>query len=150
QVQYANFDDVSDISLNSPGTWRDFPNGTTNNGPGGEQFLRVSGTPVSARWVRVVMTASSNRAPKGSTDIRDQLGYAIHEIYLGSVDASGRLVDEVRHAADPKLQTVIHVSSTDPWHRFVDVDQRVEQLGFDRVFQTGLTNRMPMLAPVAV
>jgi hypothetical protein len=42
------------------------------------------------------------------------------------------------------------VSSTDPWHRATDRDERIEQPGFDLVFRSGLTSGKPMLTPVGI
>src|SRR6266853_3678074 len=44
----------------------------------------------------------------------------------------------------------MHVSSTDPWHRDIDLDEGVEQPGFDRIFQSGLTNGLPVLLPTGI
>ena len=95
------------------------------------------------------MTATSGAAPPGSTDIRDALGYAIREIDAGVQDASGNFHDLIAHKPGAK-QTAITVSSTDPWHRETDRDNQVEQPGFDMLVQSGLTNNLPMLIPVAV
>jgi hypothetical protein len=114
----------------------------------GEAILRMAA--VTARFIRITMTAGSGAAPAGSTDIRDGLGYAIREIYAGFLDSAGRLHDYIRHAADRDRQTRMYVSSTDPWHRAIDRDDRIEQPGFDLVFRSGLTNGMPMLTPAAL
>src|SRR5205085_3879956 len=58
--------------------------------------------------------------------------------------------DLIRHGAGRELQTIVYVSSTDPWHRSTDRDDRVEQPGFDFIFHSGLTNGLPMLTPVPV
>src|SRR5205085_2226365 len=58
--------------------------------------------------------------------------------------------DLIRHGAGRELQTNIYVSSTDPWHRSTDRDDRVEQPGFDFIFRSGLTNGMLVLTPVPV
>src|SRR2546430_15341227 len=60
------------------------------------------------------------------------------------------LHDEIHHAADHDKQTVFYVSSTDPWHRESDLDEGAEQPGFDRIFQSGLTNGLPMLTPTGL
>jgi hypothetical protein len=130
--------------------WRTFAGGVVERGTGGETFLRLSRSPVAARFVQVSMTASSGTAPRGSQDARDGLGYAVREAYLGTVDRNGRFHDALRHAPKHDGQTVAYVSSTDPWHRSVDRDPRIEQPGFDRVFRSGLTNGLPMLTPVGL
>src|SRR5207247_1127046 len=59
QIQYGNFDDVSDIALNPPGTWQDFPSGVIRDGHGGEVSLLLSQQPIKARWLRILLTESS-------------------------------------------------------------------------------------------
>ena len=56
----------------------------------------------------------------------------------------------MRHGADRRKQTIVHVSSTDPWHRQTDQDNEIEQVGLDRIYQTGLTNNLPMLLPTGL
>src|SRR5438552_639696 len=47
-------------------------------------------------------------------------------------------------------QTVIYVSSTDPWHRSEDIDYKIEQPSLDFILTSELTNRLPVLVPVSV
>jgi hypothetical protein len=128
--------------------WRAFPLGAARRGDGDNAQVRLSDAPISARFVRIFMTGSSGGEKIKSRDIRDNLGYAIRELYLGALDESGKLVDLIRHAADHDRQTVIYASSTDPWHRAVDKDEQTEQPGLDLVFKSGLTNGLPMLTAV--
>ena len=74
----------------------------------------------------------------------------MRELYAGVIDAKDQFQDQIHHSASRKSQTIIHVSSTDPWHRATDLDEGVEQPGFDRVFQGGLTNGRPMLLPTGL
>jgi F5/8 type C domain len=159
RLQYADFGDISDIALNPPGMWRDFPRGvfpsaadplSASAARGGEVFLRLVATPIKTRFVRILMTRSSDTAPSGSTDVRDGLGFAMREIYLGQVNQKGEFVDEIQHGTNRHTQTIMHVSSTDPWHRENDLDDGVEQPGFDRIFQSGLTNDLPVLLPTGI
>ncbi|HST53778.1 MAG TPA: discoidin domain-containing protein [Pyrinomonadaceae bacterium] len=134
-----------------PRRWERFERGSAQNARGGDALIRLSAQPVVARYVRVLMTASSKTAPAGAhEDIRDRLGYAVREIYVGRIDEAGRLRDFIRHARDNKRQSLVFVSSTDPWHRAADLDKRVEQPGFDLVKKSGLTNNLSMLAPVSI
>ena len=171
RVQYGNFDDVSDIALNPAGTWLDFPAGREvsakvlkNNEraalavrtrasalPVSEQdvLLRVSRTPIKARWLRILMTESA-AGGCDSRDIRDCVGFAVRELFAGVIDAKGEFHDQIHHAADRHKQTIIHVSSTDPWHSESDLDKGVEQVGLDRIYQIGLTNDLPMLLPTGL
>jgi hypothetical protein len=131
------------------GRWVAFPGGVVEAGQGGEATLAFA-QPVETRFVRVMMTRSSETAPAGSTDVRDRLGFAIRELAFGSIDAQGRFVDVVRHAKNGHVQTYAQVSSTDPWHRAVDRDLDLEQPGLDRVFASGLTSGRAMMVPVGV
>ena len=47
-------------------------------------------------------------------------------------------------------QTLIYVSSTDPWHRAEDIDYKIEQPGLDFILRSALTNGLPVLVPVGV
>jgi len=105
----------------------------------------LSATPIKTRFVRILMNKSSGSAATGAKDIRDTLGFALREIYLGAVNDKGEFHDEIQHGKDHSKQTLMHVSSTDPWHRETDLDEGVEQPGFDRIFQSGLTNDLPVL-----
>ncbi|MCU1268536.1 MAG: discoidin protein [Acidobacteria bacterium] len=149
-VEYGRFAGVDDISQVLPGVWHAFPQGRIHAGRGGEVTIRLSVRPVSTRFVRVLMKESSGTAERQTSDVRDRLGYAMREIYVGSLDHKNRFHDAMRHAQDNGDQTPIYVSSTDPWHRESDKDEMIEQPGFDRLIESGLTNALPMLVSVPV
>ena len=99
----------------------------------------------TARYVRVWMTKSAPAAtPVLQGDWRDHTGFAIREIFVRRGNH-----DWVHHAPS-HAQTVVWVSSTDPWHRAIDIDRSMEQPGLDAVFASGLTRGLPMLTPVAL
>ncbi len=155
RVQYADFDDVSDIALNPPGMWRDFPHSVFVGGadypPKSKgHLLGLSKDPIKTRWVRILMTDSSRTSVESTTDVRDRVGFALRELCAGYQDRKWKFHDRMRHAADRKRQTIIRVSSTDPWHRASDLDEDVEQIGLDRIYSNGLTNDLPMLVPVGL
>ena len=155
RVQYGNFDDVSDIALNPPEMWHDFPThvfvGGGDDQPNSKgSLLRVAKDRIAARWIRILMTESSDNSDVPANDVRDRSGFAIRELSAGYQDASGNFHDRMQHAADRKRQTIIHVSSTDPWHREADRDENIEQLGLDRVYSSGLTNNLPTLLPTGL
>src|SRR4029077_11577943 len=130
--------------------WRVFPKGKVNHGSGGDEYVQLSGGARSVRFVRILMSHSSGRAAQPSNDIRDRLGFAIREINVGRIDGNGRFHDYVRHMPDRHKQTVIYVSSTDPWHRAEDIDYKIEQPGLDFILTSELTNHLPVLVPVGV
>lgn len=128
--------------------WIPFPQGTVRNGHGGDVTIRFASQPTPIRFLRILMTSASGTAPTGSTDVRDGLGYALREVYLGTVK-NGRFVDRLQHGRSAATQTLAYTSSTDPWHSEADRDPDIEQPGFDRVFQSPLTNGHPVMIPVA-
>ena len=131
------------------GKWVPFPLGAVARGAGGDVLLRLADAPLPTRWLRVTMLEGSHTALPGSRDPRDSLGVALREVGVGTLDASGRLTDVVRHAPSHD-QTLTWVTSTDPWHRAVDRDSETEQPGVDRVAASGLTSGLSMLVPVGV
>lgn len=145
-----------------PGRWIDFPHGAFD-GAGGVQTVRLAHAPMSVRFVRVLMTASSHTSPPSShtarfsppggraasRDVRDRLGYAIRELYLGVRDRNGTFRDLLVHSTS-KSQTTIYTSSTDPWHRAADLNRDYEQPSFQTVLGSGLTRAQPLLVPVAL
>jgi len=149
-IEFGEFVGEEDLSQRLPTEWHAFPQGNIVKGIGGTALLRLSDAPLAVRYVRIVLNQSSGTGPKNSKDIRDRLGYAIREIYLGTLDRRGRLKDVIDHGTGRNKQTDIYVSSTDPWHRAIDRDAETEQPGFDFIFKSGLTNGLPMLLPVPV
>ena len=140
--------DGKDVA-NRPGKWTTFPNGDQSpTGPPGEGVLRLSGKPILARFIRILMLTSSETGPPGSTDIRDRLGYAIREVSFGLVGPDGALKDAIKHGKDQEHQTLAQVSSTDPWHRAIDRDLGTEQPSLDLVFGAGLNGGQPLMVPV--
>src|SRR5205807_2698029 len=155
RIQYGNFDDVSDIALNALGTWKDFPTSTFTGGVSNipkfkGHLFQVAGTPIKARWIRIVMTQSSGVPAQPTDDVRDRLGFVMKELSAGVLDSRGHFHDRMHHGKSLKEQTIIYVSSTDPWHGQSDLDEGVEQVGLDRIYQTGLTNNLPMLVPTGL
>jgi len=137
-------------TLINAGEWHTFVNGSVSDGDGAPRLVRLIGTSVQVRYLRILLRESSGTGPPDSTDIRDSLGFAIREIYAGFVDENGVFEDQVRHAPKNDTQTVTYASSTDSWHRAIDLDPNTEQPGFDLLFQSGLTRDLPVLLPVAL
>jgi len=148
-VEYTNSADGPE-DFASDEIWTPFPRGGVADGAGGRAELTLADEPVTAQYVRIRMTRSSHTAAAGSQDIRDSLGYAVREIWLGTRDGTGAFHDTIRHGASNGDQTTIWVSSTDPWHRASDRDDRTEQPGFDLVFRRGLADAQPAMIPAGV
>ncbi len=133
-----------------PGIWHAFSKGTITGLHGENKIIKISDKPVKVRFVRITMTESSHTSPAASSDIRDRAGFAIKEIDAGSINKKGKFHDLLQHAPNNKKQTIIDVSSTDPWHRAIDRDVNTEQAGVDRFFESGLPNDQPAMMPLAV
>jgi len=148
-VEFGEFVGEEDLSQRLPTEWHTFPHGDIARGAGGNALIKLADAPMTVKYVRIRLNESSGTGPR-SKDIRDRLGYAIREIYLGTLDNQSRLNDVLDHGKARKNQTDIYVSSTDPWHRAIDRDPGTEQPGFDFIFKTGLTNGLPLLLPAPV
>jgi hypothetical protein len=137
------------------GEWRKFESGAVTNGRGGTATLPL-GPPASTKFVRVVMTESSNNCDThGSGDRRNCLGYAIKELYLGTMDSQGNFKDLLHHSPDQQ-QSLTYCSSVDPWHEPSDLylaPDRMEsgdQPGLDLFYTSGITRGLPAVIPVAM
>jgi hypothetical protein len=153
RIQYASFNDPSVISLSPPGAWTDFPNAQFDRSaanPGSDLILQLSRKPITVGLIRIIFAESSGTNHLATADLRDRLGFAVRELYAGTIDESGAFHDRIRHGLNLSDQTIIHVSSTDPWHRESDRDNEIEQVGLDRLYQSGLTNNLPMLVPTGL
>jgi hypothetical protein len=138
------------------GVWKDFSSGVATNGRGGIATIRLNTSPVETKYVRILMTQSSNTCDShGSSDRRNCVGYAIRELYLGTIGEDGQFSDLIRHSPDQK-QTFTLCSSVDPWHDPSDLyiaPDRMEsgdQPGFDLFFTSGITRGLPAIIPVAL
>ena len=128
--------------------WVVLPQGVVKDGRGGDVTIRFSPQPTPVRFLRIKMTAASGSGPLHSTDLRDSLGYALREVYVGR-QANGRFTDLLKHGKTAATQTLTYTSSTDPWHTASDRDPDIEQPGFDLVFPGPLTHALPVMVPVA-
>jgi hypothetical protein len=138
------------------GKWKTFPSGDVTDGKGGTPTLRLASSPVSTKFVRLLMTQSANSCDThGSSDRRNCVGYAIRELYLGTIDGKDEFTDLLHHSPDQK-QTLTLCSSVDPWHQPSDLylaPDRMEsgdQPGFDLFFTSGITRGLPAIVPIAL
>lgn len=138
------------LNKQTAGTWEKFAQGEVSGGTGGSKVQRLADYPVSTRFLRIWMTESSNTCDThGSDDVRNCVGYAIAEISAGNFNALGEFVDLIKHTPS-QAQTVTQASSLDPWHTAEDIVSSRIQTGFDLFFQSGYTNRLPAMIPVAM
>lgn len=139
--------------IHSPtrGTWSTFAHGAVSAGTGTGDPLRLSDFAIHARFIRIWMTQSSNTCDThGSSDPRNCVGYAIRELYIGTTSTDGVFHDLLRHTPDQE-QAPTYTSSTDPWHDVQSpFNRREAQIGFDQFFQSGVTQRLPAVIPVAM
>ncbi|MGC2368353.1 MAG: discoidin domain-containing protein [Candidatus Sulfotelmatobacter sp.] len=133
------------------GVWQTFPLGVIEHSHGGSDILRLNSSPLPIRFVRIMMTESSNTCgTRASVDPRNCAGYAIREIYLGTSSADGDFHDILRHTPDQE-QTTTYCSSVDPWHESSDLGTTHQaQAGFDLFFNSGVTRGLPAMIPVAL
>ena len=137
------------------GDWKDYPSGVVRAGRGGTETLQLSSTQVATQYVRVLMTESSNTCDThGKADRRNCVGYAIKEVYVGTLN-QGQFHDILHHAPGQE-QTFTYSSSIDPWHEpsnLYKIPDRMEsgdQVGFDLFFTSGITRGLPAMVPVAM
>jgi hypothetical protein len=155
QVQYwAGDGDAMDEQ--DKGSWKAFASGTVTDATALPTTLRLDSAPVPTKYVRVLMTRSSNTCDThGSADRRNCLGFAIRELYLGTMNDKREFKDLLHHSPDQK-QTLTLCSSVDPWHEPSDLyvaPDRMEsgdQPGFDLFFTSGITRGLPAIVPVAM
>ena len=133
------------------GTWQTFPMGTVADGKGGTPTLKLMNWKIPVRYLRIWMTESSNTCDThGAQDKRNCVGYAINELYIGTVSADGQFTDIVKHLPS-RQQTITWPSSVDPWHAASDLDYgRGDQIGFDFFFNCGVTRGLPAMIPIAI
>jgi hypothetical protein len=151
QVEYWNGTNALDFDAGPKGEWKVFPSGALKDAKGGTVTLKVTETPVSTRYLRVLMTESSHTCDEHATDdVRNCVGYAIQQITAGTIDAHGAFIEVPK---DPKARrTTYCVSSIDPWHSADDVNDSgaYQHVGFDLFFTSGLTNKLPAMVPVTL
>src|SRR5215469_10532895 len=155
QVQYwTGTGDAMDEQ--DSGDWKTFASGNVTDGKGGTTTLRLDEHSVLARFVRILMSKSSNTCDThGAGDPRNCVGYAIRELYLGTLDEKQNFKDLLRHSPDQK-QSATYCSSVDPWHEpsnlYVAPDRMEsgDQPGFDLFYTSGITRGLPAIIPVAM
>ena len=133
------------------GIWQTFPAGIVTEGHGGDVTIHLTAFPVTTRYLRVWMIESSNTCDThGSADTRNCVGYAVRELYAGTLGADGAFQDVAKHAAGNGQSRTI-CSSVDPWHTPADLVERGgDQVGFDFFFTSGITRGLPAMIPVAM
>jgi hypothetical protein len=139
QIQFWTGEDP--IGLPTHGIWQALPKGIIAQGKGGEETIRFSDKAIPIQFLRVIMTESSSTCDAdGPSDVRNCVGYAIRELYVGTSTANGEFHDLVRHTPDQD-QTATYDSSVDPWHEPTNLlNTHQAQPGYARNAET-LTER---------
>ena len=113
--------------------------------------LSLASVPMPVRYLRIWMTESSNTCDThGSADKRNCVGYAIRELYLGTVGAGGEstilfCIRPIRARQPPGC------SSVDPWHEPANFDAHLgDQVGLDLFYTSGATRGLPAMIPIAM
>jgi hypothetical protein len=152
KMEYWIGKDALDFDHGPDGEWKLFPEGSIQRASGGTVTLKLSDAPVLTRFIRVLMTESSNTCDEhGAEDVRNCFGYAIQKMSAGSIDASGEFRDAGKGATLETSPTFTS-SSIDPWHSDGDVNATglYQHSGFDLFFTSGLTNNLPAMIPVTL
>jgi F5/8 type C domain len=133
------------------GTWQTFPKGTVTGGKGGAATLKLIDWKIPVQYMRIWMTKSSGTCDThGATDKRNCAGYAVDELYAGTLSTDGTFTDLIQHVPS-RAQTITWTSSEDPWHAASDLDvAKGDQIGFDFFFHSGITRGLPAIVPIAM
>ena len=147
-VQYWTGEDA--IKFPTKGSWVAFSSGVIAGGKGGTVTHQLTPSPMMVRFLRLWMTESSNTCDThGASDVRNCLGYAIRELYIGTADSNG-FHDLARHTPDQD-QTTTYSSSIDPWHEPSDLGSTEhEHVGLDLFYKSGYTRGLPAMIPTAL
>ena len=151
QVEYWVGTNALDFDGGPKGEWKVFASGALKHAQGGTVTLKLSETAISTRYVRILMTESSNTCDEhGPGDARNCVGYAIQQIDAGTLDASGAFLAAPKNPDE--RATTYAASSIDPWHSEADVNNSgsYQHTGFDLLFTSGLTNNLPAIIPVTM
>ncbi len=153
QIEYWVGQDALDFDHGPDGEWKVFPSGVVKAGKGGSVTEKLAVQPVSTRFLRVLMTQSSNTCDlHGPGDARNCVGYAIQQIDAGALDSNDAFVPAIKDDAAPDVAATFTSSSIDPWHSEGDVNAtgNYQHSGFDLFFTSGLTNNLPAMIPVTM
>ncbi len=147
-VQYWNGQDA--FHLPTKGSWITFPQGKVLDGKGGDSSVMLSATPVTTQYVRVLMWESSGTCDSHNpADVRNCVGYAIRELYIGTSTGNGVFYDAIHHTPDSG-QSITICSSVDPWHESTSINRSEDQVGMDLLYRSGLTRGLPAMIPVSI
>src|SRR6266404_3421619 len=151
QVEYWVGTNALDFDGGPKGEWKIFDSGKITRAKGGTVTVKLAASPISTRYVRLLMSESSNTCDKhDATDPRNCVGYAIQQIEVGTLDPSKNFVPVAKSPTEPA--TTYTASSIDPWHSTEDARDGgdYQHTGFDLFFTSGITNNLPAMIPVTM
>ena len=151
RVEYWVGKDALDFDAGPEGEWKVFPSAALRKATGGTVTINLANAPISTRYLRILMTESSNTCDEhGKDDVRNCVGYAIQQVAAGTIDGHGNFAEVTKDARERR--TTYSVSSIDPWHSAEDVNDsgNYQHTGFDLFFTSGLTNNLPAMIPVTL
>ena len=118
---------------------------------GETETLRLMGSPVPVRFVRIWMTESSNTCDAdGAGDPRNCVGYAIREIYLGTTSSDGVFHDIFGIRQTRSRRQRIALRSIRGTRLRISASTTQAQMGFDLFYTSGVTRGLPAMIPVAM
>jgi hypothetical protein len=80
------------------GTWQTFPTGSVAGSKGGTTTLKLINWKIAVRYIRIWMTKPSSTCDThGPTDKRNCAGYAVDELYAGTLMSDGTFIDFIQH-----------------------------------------------------
>ncbi len=86
RVEYWVGTGALDFDGGPKGEWKVFPSGALKHAPGGTVMVKLTDAPVTARYLRILMTESSGTCDEhGAEDVRNCVGYAIQQIAAGTL-----------------------------------------------------------------
>lgn len=94
QVEYWDGTKALDFDDGPQGQWKTLPSAIIQNAQGSNAIVKLGDNPISAQYVRILMTESSNTCDDhDSSDPRNCVGYAIQAIQAGTLDAAGKFIE---------------------------------------------------------
>src|SRR5216683_4494759 len=109
QVEYWSGTNALDFDGGPRGEWRVFLSGVLKKAQGGTVTLKLTDRPVSTRYMRILMTESSDTCDEhGSDDIRNCVGYPIGYVEMGEEPDGKHAMPEDYGALYLQWATAIH------------------------------------------
>lgn len=143
KVQYLAAD-IEDPDYINDDNWKEFPIASFESKVCESGTIKLSDTPIRTGAIKIILLTHPEIKELG--DIRDQLGFAVREVGVGTIDINNNFEDIVVHSPN-KHQTSVTVSSTDPWHGPNNQDAQTTQPALEKLVSGPLnTGEKPILS----